>query len=241
MEESHFYLVFPLLAVFYLGGHTPTVQKYISIANTYIGIVGYFLYCYFPVIRPFLYHLIFDISASYFLYDLIVIILHNRKDWPYIFHHLGTLYMYINHHLINNNELLFVTYFYIELSNSFLTLYSLYRTTQIKSYLVTFYVPYRLVTVPYCAYRLSQSANYSTHIVIPCIALTLMSVIYALKLSRHRINYYSLFTIYIDIALLTQIVPTLSSTHQLIFFPYILYNFLRVINTTLHRPRFLHT
>lgn len=213
-----FYFSLPLLCLYYTARSylgPATTQRYISISNTYLTILAYLPFCYLPRYQSKIYYWLFEYSASYFLTDCFIILFHNRSQWIFLLHHAASLWLFFQDHLVPNLPLKMLTYFYIEVSNAFLTLYELQRTKRMKQLLTTFYVPYRLLYVPYYSYKLLQLTTHIPYIWVPISSLACMSIGYAIKLHCSLpLNYIPLLPIYLTIECIYHFLPSLIHTQS---------------------------
>jgi hypothetical protein len=239
------YLLFSLIATYYctrpfLGAKT--IQNYICISNTYLTLLAYLPFCYSPPhLQTIIYSYLFQYSTAYFLTDTYLVLLHHRDQWFFIFHHAASLWLLFTEHKVSNLQLKMPVYFYLELSNAFLVLYGMYHTKPIKKLLTAFYVPYRLILVPYYGTQLLfHTLTTIPYLWLPILALSLMSIFYALKLAHSTpLNYLTLLPIYLNIELLYHILPHAPPhpLYYLTFIPYSLYSLYQTTKKLIKPPQ----
>lgn len=221
--------VLPMLMTYYIGRFQfkeNNMNNYISMANTGFTLISYLMYCYFSS-SALIYNLVFNVGVSYFVYDSIIILLHYPKFLMFVPHHILTASLFLL--LDGNKDILFMTYFYFELSNLFIVLYDMYRKTEykdiIKPYMVSFYVPYRMFLVPYSCYKLLLTTSNVKMVFVQLLLLSIMSIGYSFKLLKYKFDYTVVLPIYLEVELLVHFLPLLP--YKYILVPYVCYNLIK--------------
>lgn len=171
-------------------------QTGICITHTYTIIIAGFFYNYLSnVLQESLHTYLTWFSIAYFSHDIGFVLIKDRSQWMFIFHHLFAISLLRCFQLGYINKYLMVLYFfYLELSNALLAIWDLvrkYKTINdsyynaLTPYMITFFVPIRLGIIPVLsALNIIYATHYQVALAIPYLALAVMSIVYSIKLIK---------------------------------------------------------